>query len=205
MTMSKVLKKITPVLVAAALAACGGGGDEPASPLAGYLGNWGLCNGSGRMDRVLITQDATDTSVQIKQEITFHAKADCSDSAGATLYFLGASTAASKTGTLAGNLALPGTTARMVTADQFNAVTTGGALRVVSSGLPVEYLKTSNTRGQWCINGVAGQNYCLYEDDESMESGDETIGLYHEGQQLFTFQQNEKTGPFTLSGSFTRL
>lgn len=205
MKMPKAFKKVMLILMATILAACGGGSDAPVSPVAGYLGSWGFCNGAGQMDRLLISQGASASDLLIKQETTFHAKADCSDSAGATLFFSGASTAASRKGTVAVSLAQPGTSARTVDADRFNAVTTGGSLRVVSSGLLVDYTKTSNTRGQWCINGVAGTNYCFYEDDEIMESGEDNLGLYLEGSQLHTFEQDEKTGAFTQSITFKRL
>lgn len=205
MKLSKAFKKMISTLMAVVVVACGGGSDEPVSPVVAYLGTWGRCDGSGQMDRVLMTQGASATDLQIKQETTLHAKADCSDSAGATLYFSGASTAAVRTGAVSVNLDLPGASARAVTADQFNTVTTGGPVRVVSSGFVVEYFKTSSTRGQWCINGVAGKNYCFFEDDEIMESGEDKTGLYLEINQLYTFQQDEKSGPFTLSGNFKRL
>lgn len=191
--------------MASILVACGGGSEDPVSPVAAYFGTWGWCNGAGQMERVSITQGTSAADLQIRQETTFHAKADCSDTAGATLYFSGGSTSATSTGTVAVSLAQTDASSRTVNADRFNAVTTGGTVRVVSSGLLVEYFRTSNTRGQWCIKGVVGKDYCFYEDDEILAAGEDSVGFYHEDNQLYTFEHDEKTGAFTQSGSFRRL
>ena len=190
----------------AVLGACGGGGDAgppapaPASP---YLGQWGQCNGAGRKDWLLVNAGTEDGQLLMEVETTFHAQADCSDSPGAYMIFSGASIVAEKTGQVDASLGT-GANLRSVKADAFKTTTVAGTLRVLSSGMTVDYTRLNQAPGTWCINGVAGSQYCFQEDDEGLVEGQYQVAFLRENSQLYAFERDGQDGPYAYTTTFER-
>lgn len=190
--------------VSAMLGACGGGGDaDPAPPVTSsqYVGQWAQCNGAGRMDWLLVNPGTEDGQLLMEVESTFHANADCSGSPGAYMIFSGASIVAEKTGQVDASLGSAGNV-RSVKADAFKTTTTSGTLRVLSSGMTVDYTRLNNAPGTWCINGVAGSQYCFLEDDEALIEGEYQIAFLRENRQLHAFDRDEQDGKYEYTATF---
>lgn len=197
-----------PVLLAliAMLGACGGGGQaDPQEPLPSspYVGQWGQCNGAGRKDWLLVNPGSMDGQLLMEVESTFHANADCSGSPGAYMIFSGASIVAEKTGQVETSLG-PAGNVRSVKADAFKTTTTPGTLRVLSSGMTVDYSRLNNAPGTWCINGVAGSKYCFQENDEGLVEGEYEAAFLRENNQLHAFERSQQDGKYELTTTFQR-
>lgn len=195
------LKKLALLALISGVIACGGGSADPGSSLTPYLGKWGSCNGAGRMEWLMVNPGSDEGEMLLEVETSFHTNADCSGSPGAYLIHSGASIVAGKFAKV--DVAIgSGSTLRNLQADAFNTTTSAGTLRVLSSGMRVDYLRLNNEPGTWCINGVAGKEYCFQEDDENLIEGQDQVGFLREAEALYGF--NKMDGTYKLTATYQR-
>ncbi|WP_322992749.1 hypothetical protein [Limnohabitans sp.] len=202
---SKLMKKMTGLLATAALlVACGGNTQpEPVTPISPYIGKWGTCDGKGRMDWLQIRPGAAQEQMLLEVETTFHTKTDCSGSPGAYLTHSQSSIVAEKTGQVIATIMLSDI-ARTLQAGAFNTTTKAGTLRVLSSGMTVDYSRLNNAPGIWCVRGVGGSEYCFQEDDETLIEGDDQMAFYRENDLLYAFVRDDKDGTYKRPEVFQR-
>jgi hypothetical protein len=195
------LNKLAILTLISGVVACGGGSADQGSALMPYLGKWGSCNGAGQMEWLLVNPGSDEGELLLEVETSFHTNADCSGSPGAYLIHSGASIVAEKFAKV--DVALgSGSTVRSIQADAFNTSTSAGTLRVLSNGMRVDYLRLNNEPGSWCINGVAGKEYCFQEDDEYLIEGQDQIGFLREADKLYGF--NKMDGTYKLTATYHR-
>lgn len=193
------------------LVACGGGGDgpAPAGPLNALAGTWvGDCGPAGVRDKVIIKVNPEGTAMEIQNEIDYFSAADCSGTAGATLYHRNASVKATSKGQIDVNP--PGDNSLVVKAETAEVVIASGSPNILSKGLDVSYtmqfLNFVWTK-EWCVSGVAGNqsSYCFDDNAVTLASGTTSAAFYVNGTTLYTYQDDDGNGAFESAGTFQRL